>query len=89
MNPAVANEARLCLSHGLLTASIKLLNADDLELPCDRAEATPEGDLLLFNPSGLILAAIARGQWISCDLQQPKQLHCRPHAALMDPIPLA
>ena len=42
MNPAVANELRLCLSHGLLTASIKLLNPD-LELPCDRAEAIPEG----------------------------------------------
>ena len=78
MTPEVADEAAQALNVGLITASVSLVNGERLEIVCDRLEPTPEGDLLLIAPTGLVVAAVARGQWVSFETQQPELLHCRP-----------
>ena len=78
LTPEVADEATQALSIGLITASVRLLNGETLTLTCDRLEPTPDGDLLIFAANGLLLATVARGQWINFVTQQPELLHCRP-----------
>ena len=78
MTPEVADEAAQALNVGLIKATVALVNGETLEIACDRLEPTEQGDLLLIAPTGLVVAAVARGQWIHFETQQPETLHCRP-----------
>ena len=78
LSPEVADEAAQALSIGLITASVRLLNGETLTLNCDRLEPSEQGDLLIFGANGLLIASIARGQWLSFQTTQPELLHCRP-----------
>lgn len=73
----VSAEAKKALDQGLLTASVQLISGELLQIDCDRVEPSPEGDLHLFNAKGLLLAAVARNQWVSFELNCPDNLHCR------------
>lgn len=77
LSAEVADEARQALDQGLLTAIVRLKRGEPLEIRCDRVEPSPEGDLHLFNAKGLLVAAVARQQWVSFELECPAELHCR------------
>jgi len=74
----VAAEAKRALSVGLISATVALVNGETLQIDCDRLEPSEQGDLLVFAASGLLIATVARQQWISFQTQQPETLHCRP-----------
>ena len=74
----VADEAAKALGSGLITATVSLVNGETLQIACDRLEPSEQGDLLVFAANGLLVATVARGQWISFQTQQPELLHCRP-----------
>ena len=74
----VAAEAKQALSVGLISATVALVNGETLQIACDRLEPTEKGDLLIFAANGLVVASVARGQWVSFQTQQPETLHCRP-----------
>ena len=78
MTPEVADEAAQALNIGLITATVALVSGETLQIDCDRLEPSEQGDLLVFAASGLLIATVARQQWISFQTQQPETLHCRP-----------